>query len=125
MRGPSDKLIETKLAIQLNKTLCVRVVGLICLKIEVTDKYIQLSTDLVSSVQGGVYALGLTCMRSISTLRSFSTNWIHKTSRHRHRPGLPHVSDTVCPSPTGCKNLKHVSAVVTAKHLYFNSVVPD
>ena len=53
-RWPSDKLIETKLAIQLNKTLCVRVVGLICLKIEVTDKYIQLSTDLVSSVQGGV-----------------------------------------------------------------------
>ena len=55
MRGPSDKLIETKLAIQLNKTLCVRVVGLIRLKTEVTDnKYIQLSTDLVSSVQGGV-----------------------------------------------------------------------
>ena len=40
-RWPSDKLIETKLAVQQNTTPCVRVVGLSHLKTEATDdKYI-------------------------------------------------------------------------------------
>ena len=48
MQWLSDKLLQTKLAVQQNKTPCVRVVGLILLKIAVTDnKYILKWSDVV------------------------------------------------------------------------------
>ena len=44
----SDKLIQTKLAVQRNKTPCVRVAGLIHLKIEVTDNKYILKLNVVT-----------------------------------------------------------------------------
>ena len=64
MRWFSDKLNKTQLAVQLNKTSCVRVVGLIHPKTKVIDKKYILKWNVVTRKKMGKLIKEVTCGKS-------------------------------------------------------------